>query len=122
MTITLKTRRHFGGRFGNEIQVSANISRSPDDDFEERRLTNVLVDILREGARENFIRLYFYNDPKERRQIDNIGADAPKTVLAALKARLSVAESAAAKYKAQCEALAAKLYTGAQTKQGALGL
>lgn len=115
MTITLKTRRHFGGRFGNEIQVSANISRSPDDDFEERRLTNVLVDILREGARENFIRLYLYNDTNGRRQIDNIGASAPKTVLAALKARLSVAESAAAKYKAQCEALAAKLYTGAQT-------
>jgi len=112
MTITLKTRRHFVGRFGNEIQVSANVARSPDDDGEERRLANVLVEILREGARENFIRLYFYNDTNRRRQFDNLGADAPKTVLAALKARLSVAESAAAAYKARCEALAAKLYTG----------
>ena len=67
---------------------------------------------MREGARENFIRLYLYNDPVGKRQIDNIGADAPKTVLAALRARLCVAEGAAAKYKAQCEALAAKLYTG----------
>ena len=70
MKITLHLVRHFGGRHGTEMQVQARIARHIHDDAETERLTQTLVHILQEGARENFIRIYLKNDPYSREPND----------------------------------------------------
>lgn len=109
MKITLHIVKHYGGKYGNEMQVQARIARHIHDDAETERLTQTLVNILQEGARENFIRLYLKNDPYSREPNDTPPLMEKNPIIAALKARLHTAESQAKAWRKKYEELARKL-------------
>ena len=109
MKITLHFKRHFSDKFcGEEIQVHALVARHLHDDNETDRLASTMIHILREGARENFIRLYLKNDTSNNACNDMPTDNKPATI--ALKARCEVAELQAKQWRAKYEQAMRKLY------------